>query len=210
MQSATVLYVHGLWMTGFESGLLRRRLARERGYRVQVFRYHSLRGPMREHAAGLREAISALDSACIHLVGHSLGGLVILRCLERYPMTQPGRVVLIAPPAGGSQSARHLGRWGWGRRILGAAAGEELLVAQRRHWAVGRELGIIAGTSSVGLAKLLVTFGEENDGVVAVSETRLPGAKEYLHLPASHSGLLLSARVARETGSFLEYGIFGR
>jgi hypothetical protein len=87
---------------------------------------------------------------------------------------------------------------------------EELLAPRRRLWDTGRELGIIVGTSSVGLAKLLVPFQEQNDGVIAVSETRLPGAKEYLHLPASHSGLLLSARAARETESFLEYETFDR
>jgi hypothetical protein len=57
---------------------------------------------------------------------------------------------------------------------------------------------------------MLLTFSEDNDGTVAVSETQLPGAKEVLRLRASHSGMLLSARVARETGSFLEYGSFGR
>jgi len=44
---------------------------------------------------------------------------------------------------------------------------------------------------------------------VAVSETQLPGATAHLILPVSHTGMLLSARVARETGSFLEHGRFG-
>jgi len=53
-------------------------------------------------------------------------------------------------------------------------------------------------------------FGEDNDGTVAVSETRLPGAAAVMTMPVSHMGLLWSAAVAREAGSFLEHGCFGR
>jgi pimeloyl-ACP methyl ester carboxylesterase len=210
MSGAVVVFVHGLWMTGVESALLRRRLERQRGYRSQVFHYRSIRSPMASHIAALRDRVASIAAPQVHLVGHSLGGLVILRYLERYPMRQPGRVVFIGTPSVGSQSARHIGRWDWGRRILGAAAGSELLEPRQRDWSVARELGIIAGTASMGLARLLVRFAEDNDGVIAVSETRLPGAKQILLLRSSHSGMLLSARVARETGSFLEYGSFGR
>ena len=52
-------------------------------------------------------------------------------------------------------------------------------------------------------------FDEPNDGTVAVSETRLPGAKAHVLVSVSHSGMLLSARVAHEVGLFLEYGHFG-
>jgi hypothetical protein len=61
----------------------------------------------------------------------------------------------------------------------------------------------------MGLGRLFVKFNEDSDGTVAVSETRLPGAKDCLSLPVSHMGLLLSARVAREAGTFLQTGRFG-
>ena len=54
MSRATVVYVHGLWMSGSESVLLRRRLERERGFRTQIFRYRSIRAPLETHAAALR------------------------------------------------------------------------------------------------------------------------------------------------------------
>jgi pimeloyl-ACP methyl ester carboxylesterase len=207
---AAVIYVHGLWMSGMESVLLRRRLTALHGYRVQVFRYHSVRASMAQHITALARTIAAVDAPQVHLVGHSLGGLVILRCLERYPMQQAGRVVFLGTPSLGSRAARHIARWGWGRTILGAAAAQELLEERPCHWNAPRELGIVAGLSPVGLAQLLVRFQEDNDGVIAVSETRLPGMKQHLCVRASHSGMLFSARVARETGSFLQYGIFGR
>ena len=62
MPAAAVLYVHGLWMTGIESIWLRRRLARQRGYRLQVFRYASVRAPLGEIIAALRDTIAEKHS----------------------------------------------------------------------------------------------------------------------------------------------------
>ncbi len=47
------------------------------------------------------------------------------------------------------------------------------------------------------------------DGNVTVDETRLPGAREHLVLPVTHTGMLLSARVARAVGTFLADCAFG-
>jgi hypothetical protein len=135
---------------------------------------------------------------------------MILRCLERYPMAQPGRVVFLGTPAAGSLAARRFGKSALGRRLLGAASAEELLQERVARWDIGRELGVIAGTMPLGFGRLLLKFSEDNDGTVAVSETQVAGAAGFLALPVTHSGMLWSARVAREAGSFLEYGSFGR
>ena len=99
MPAAVVVFVHGLWMTGAESLLLRRRLANERGYGLKVFRYASVGMPPAHIIAALRNTIAAVEAPRVHLIGHSLGGLMILRCLERYPMAQTGRVVFLGTPA---------------------------------------------------------------------------------------------------------------
>lgn len=209
MSGAAVVYVHGLWMTGAESLWLRRRLARERGFAFHVFRYGSVRAPLARILESLRDTIAAVDAPCVHLLGHSLGGLLIQRCLERYPMQQPGRVVFLGTPAAGSRTARRLARLNLGLRLLGAASASQLLAQHPGRWDIARELGIIAGTRPFGFGRLLLKFDEANDGTVAVSETQLEGAAAFLGAPTTHSGLVWSARVARETGSFLEYGIFG-
>jgi len=210
MPGAVVIYVHGLWMTGVESLWLRRRLERERGYRLQVFHYASAAAPLARIIEALRDAIAVVEAPQVHLLGHSLGGLVIQRCLERYPMRQPGRVVFLGTPVAGSRAARRLAQSRWGRRLLGPASTEELLSEHAGRWAIGRELGIIAGTMALGFGRLLLQFDEDSDGTVAVSETQLEGATGFVTLPVTHSGMLVSARVAREAGGFLEYGSFGR
>jgi pimeloyl-ACP methyl ester carboxylesterase len=196
-------------MVGAEGCLLRRHLWRDCGYRLAVFRYHSVRQSAVQVAAQLHALISSLDAPQVHLIGHSLGGSIVLEYLERHAMRQPGRVVLMGSPVLGSRSAVYLARWAWGRRLMGRAVEDELLCPPARRWDSSREVGIIAGTCPVGLGQLLLRFGEPNDGTVAVSETRLPGATASIELPLTHMGLLWSRTAAREAGSFLAHGRFG-
>ena len=86
---------------------------RERGYALQVFRYASVRQPLAQIiACAAQHYRRASRRRRCTWSGHSLGGLVILRCLERYPMAQPGRVVFLGTPAAGSRAARRLGAAG--------------------------------------------------------------------------------------------------
>ncbi|MGA3157412.1 MAG: alpha/beta hydrolase [Steroidobacteraceae bacterium] len=209
MDAPALVYVHGLWLTGHEAFLLRRRLVRDRGYDWHSFTYRSQSSSMTAVAEALARHIDSLKVSRLHLIGHSLGGLVILRALSAHGSFPPGRVVFLGSPCVASSAATRVARFRFGRAILGQAGSEELLNAQVRRWEGTRDLGIIAGTQSLSIGRLVTDFTEENDGTVAVSETQLPGATAHLILPVSHTGMLLSARVAKETGSFLEHGRFG-
>lgn len=70
------------------------------------------------------------------------------------------------------------------------------------------EIGAIAGTRRLGVGMAFARLDNPNDGVVTVAETRLPGLADHLVLPVSHSGMLFSARVAREVCAFLRAGRF--
>jgi pimeloyl-ACP methyl ester carboxylesterase len=208
MATADVVYVHGLWLTGHESLVLRRRLEREFGYRVHPFHYRTVSAPMAEVTERLADFVRELAPTTLHFVGHSLGGLVIYRMLERYPDHPPGRVVFLGTPAVASRAAVRTARMRWAAPLVGRCASEELLTEHARKWQATRDLGIIAGTRRLGLGQFVAHFDEDCDGTIAVSETRLPGATDHITLPVSHMGMLLSARVATEVGTFLEKGRF--
>jgi len=205
---AAVVYVHGLWMPGEESLVLKTRLSREFGLALHAFRYSAATTAMNLISERLAEFVHALASPEVHFVGHSLGGLVIYRFLERFPDQPPGRVVFLGTPSVASRAAEHAARFAPIAHLMGQSVAEELLQPRERRWSQPRALGIVAGTQPLGLGQLLARFREANDGTVAVSETRMPGATDHISLPVSHLGMLVSARVAHETGRFLTYGHF--
>jgi pimeloyl-ACP methyl ester carboxylesterase len=201
-----VLYVHGLFMNGAEALLLRRRLA-ARGFELTPFRYRTTKEPIDEVVVRLDRMVASKRAERLHFVGHSYGGLVLLRYFERDRGAPPGRVVLLGTPAVGSAAAIGAARHPWIASVLGSA-GEELCAQGGRRWSAGRELGVLAGTHALGLGRFLAGFAEPSDGTVAVSETRLAGASDHRAVPASHMGLLASPEVARETAHFLRHGRF--
>lgn len=208
--STVVVYVHGLWLTGVEGGLLRRRLARQLTAETHAFGYASVKSSLSANAEALRKFLSALRADTLHMVGHSLGGLVILKLFEQDAANRlpPGRIVLLGSPLNGSRSALNLARLPLGKVLLGRGVHEELLSPRERRWRGQCDLGVIAGSLSVGLGKLVGARGAPNDGTIFVDETRFPGISQHLVMPVSHTGLLFSKSVAHQTGAFLQSGRF--
>jgi hypothetical protein len=74
----------------------------------------------------------------------------------------------------------------------------------------GLEVGAIAGSEPFGLGPLFVSLPPPSDGVVTVEETRIPGLRDHIVLPVSHTGMLLSDAVAHQLTAFLRDGRFER
>lgn len=206
---STLLFIHGLWMTGAEAFAFRRRMEREHGFDTSVFAYRTTREPLDTVIDRLGDHIADLDAGTLHIAAHSLGGLVALNYLaRRHAETPPGRVVLLGSPVNGSAAAQRFGGTVLGRRLIGPVATEVLLAAWRRDGGLPRETGVIAGTRPMGLGRWVAQFDEANDGTVAVAETALDGARDRLVLPVSHLGMLMSPRVAAACGHFFREGRF--
>jgi pimeloyl-ACP methyl ester carboxylesterase len=205
---AAVVYVHGLWLTGYEAWLLGHRVRERHGFDWHIFHYASTALSMAEISTALQAYVAGIDAPEVHLVGHSMGGIAILRMMAANPVFPPGRVVFMGTPAQPSRAAIAMSRNPLGRMMLGRAANDELVNPQQRAWSSGRELGLIVGTQEMGLARLVTEFEEPNDGVVTVAETAIPGATARIELPVAHSSMLFSARVAAAVGSFLSTGRF--
>jgi pimeloyl-ACP methyl ester carboxylesterase len=218
--STVIVYVHGLWLKGAESVFLRRRLARDLKGEARTFAYRSVAADVSTNARALAEYLAAIRADTLHLVGHSLGGLVIFKLFEdaearvQVPQLQarvglpPGRIVLLGSPLRGCRAAQNFSRLPLAKQIMGMGVGEELLVRRERRWNQARPLGIIAGDLGIGLGRLAGTLGGPSDGTILVEETRLDGAADRVVLRASHTGLLFSGAVARAAGAFLRTGRF--
>ncbi len=201
------MLVHGLWMHAVAMHLLGRRLERMHGFHAIGFSYPSVRRTLDENADALHVACERIPGSTLHFVGHSLGGIVILRMLRRHGWTRPGRVVALGSPFVGSAIAhgrmrRPLGRWIVGPGLAEAARGGESM-----PWTSRQEIGVIAGTRPFGLGRLLGPIAPPHDGTVRVDETRLPGA-DHRVVHATHTALLFSRPVAHLVGEFLAHGRF--
>lgn len=197
-------------MSGFQLGVLKHRLDATGDLRAVAFSYPSMSGCTSDHAQSLLQFARSLEAERMHFVGHSLGGIVILRALEQADDLPPGRAVLLGTPLQGSRAAQGLARLPFGKAMLGPVVQEECVECTPREWKGSREVGIIAGSIGFGLGRLFAKLEAEHDGTVLVEETRLPGAKDHIVLPASHTSMLLSAEVAEQVVHFLREGRFKR
>ncbi len=198
-----VLLVHGIWNARHWLAPFALRLRRE-GLSPALFGYASVLGEPDRAADRL---IAQLRRHPVeHLVGHSLGGLVILEALRRAPELPVKRVVCLGSPLRGSAVAGAIGARAPLSLLLGRSRG--LLETGCPPWAGPAEVGVVAGDRPRGVGGWFVRFDGDSDGTVTVAETRLPGLADHCVVPASHSGLVLSAAAAVQTVAFLREGRF--
>jgi len=202
-----VVLLHGLWFSSWTLLPLARRLER-RGYRTRRYAWDTTGSAFEESAQRLAAWVEALAEPRVHFVAHSLGGLLVRALLHAHPGLPPGRVVTLGSPHGGTRSGLRAARHRLLRPVLGRAVAQ-LLAGVPESWSPpGRQVGVIAGTRSLGLGRLFPGLERPNDGVVAVSEARLPGATDFRTVEITHTGLILSAAVADLVAGFLERGAF--
>lgn len=201
-----VVLVHGLWMHGWVMRLIGMRL-RRCGFHPLFFSYPSMRSSLSQNALLLSNFVADIAASRIHFIGHSLGGLLVLQMLAEYPGQRTGRVVLAGSPYNASCVATRLSRRGPGRYILGRSM-LQWLGQKTPEGGAQYEFGVIAGCKSMGGGRLIFRLPQPNDGVVTVEETQMPNISDQIMLNVSHSGMLLSAGLARQACSFLRSGHF--
>lgn len=186
----TVVLLHGLGRTP-ASMLALSLAARCRGYRVINWHYRSTRASIAEHASRFaREVLPLLSPAPrVHFITHSLGGIIVRQLLATHPLPNLGRVVMLAPPNGGSEVADVLQR----SRLI------SLLIKPARELgtdglpatlpAVDYPVAVIAGTRSHIPLFSAWMHHAPNDGVVALERTKVAGMRAFVVLPRTHTML---------------------
>jgi pimeloyl-ACP methyl ester carboxylesterase len=104
-----VILIHGLWTGPWAMVWLARRM-KAAGMRPYRFGYPSVRRSLNANAAALADFARTIDAPELHWLGHSLGGMLILRTLQRGDFPS-GRVVMPGAPChrpthAGAQRAR--------------------------------------------------------------------------------------------------------
>ena len=200
-----VILLHGVWMRGLTLLSLARRL-RTAGFSVDVFDYASVFGDADATCERLRTRMRESRADRVHLVGHSLGGIVALEATRKARDLPRGHIVCLGPPLRGSSVARVLSGLPGGRWLLGANRGA--LIDGVKRWDGRRPVGVVAGKLPFGLGVSIGALAAPHDGTVAVEETRLGGLADHCTVAATHTGLLFSSTVAELTVGFLRNGRF--
>jgi hypothetical protein len=210
----TVVLLHGLGRTSRSMRSLGRRLE-ARGYTVHNLDYPSRRQSFEELTNYVGRSIEECGGAGaerLHLVGHSLGGILARAYVQEFRPGNLGRVVMLSPPNHGSEIVDVLRRWPFFDRVVGPTGIELGTVPEsvpNRLEPPDYEVGIIAGNRSLTVLGSLLLPGPD-DGIITVESARLPGARDFLVLPHGHTFIMASVRVAAEVATFLESGRFSR
>lgn len=203
----TVL-VHGIWMQGVMMRVMGRMLE-SHGFRTSSISYDFLNNSPEDNAKALYGKIGELGARRVNLVGHSLGGIVILHYLQQFSHAHIGKIVLIGSPVRGSHVARRMHRNRMLRPFLGRST-EKGLLGGAPKFAGDVPLGIITGSGRLGVTALLYPSGDNSDGVVRETETFMENATDRISVEKSHSTMIFSTQCAELVANFLTNGQFRR
>ena len=233
-----VVFIHGIWASPANLFPMSMRVQRE-GYKTSLFGYNSVIKSPEQNAKSLARFIERIDADVIHLVAHSLGGLVLKHCMHAHAPENIGQVVMLGTPLKGSEVAHQFSQHDVTKFFLGRST-ERGLLGGAPPWPAGRPLGMIAGRRGFGLATLLQMAdvymeekanqptggkrvsgravisaaiegnGEPNDGLVNLSETISEEVTHRYELRQGHTGMLLSNEAAKATLCYLQNGNFDR
>jgi pimeloyl-ACP methyl ester carboxylesterase len=195
---ARVLIAHGWLGHAIQFRRLARRVT-EAGFDVTVLSYPTMFAPFELAVERARRAAGSVAGVPLHLVGFSMGGLVMRALAAENP---PGlaSLLLIGTPNAGSPMADFAGR------IAPTPALRRLMTtAPRLPEPAGIPVGCIVGS---GRGPLRFLFGEENDGRVSVSSALSVVHHDARVVPLSHTAMPYARQTADLTVRFLRDGHF--
>jgi pimeloyl-ACP methyl ester carboxylesterase len=210
---AKVVLLHGMAQTPLSMVPLGHDLRRE-GYVV-----HNIGYPTRPYDVGelarryLAPVVKAAgDGAPVHLVTHSLGGIIARQYLQTASLPPGSRIVMLAPPNHGSEVADFVRNWTPYRWLMGAVGQQLVTTADgivHRLGPVDTEVGIIAGNRTIQPWFSWLIPGQD-DGAVSVASARLEGMRDFIVVSGSHTFMVVKREVRAQVVYFLRHGRFRR
>jgi len=200
-----VVLIHGLARTQASMRLLSMRLQRA-GFRTAFARYDSRRMRLNEAVDAVAQQMEQVASGQpLHLVGHSLGGVVSLRVKHERPDLAVHRVVQLGSPNRGSAAARTLSEMRLAREFFGPVLAELSGDMSIEH-DPDPDVMAIAGASMPRWLSQRYGIHGTNDGLVSVRSAWGWAAGKRLRVESIHGWLPLSAEIAQDVVTFLKSG----
>jgi pimeloyl-ACP methyl ester carboxylesterase len=192
-----VVLIHGIASGRFTMWPLAWRLRRTK-FPTRCFGYASLFYDIERHGQRFRDFLEKehLQSPGrkIHIVAHSMGGVVTRRALTPDCPDFIHRVVMLGTPQQGSRSATWLAQHGLGLiKSLGQVSHEPDSFVNQMPAIRGPEIGTIAASY---------------DFVIPRPSSHVEGEREYVCAFSGHNGLLVRPKVGKLVTRFLEHGTF--
>lgn len=215
MKNETVVLLHGITHSRWNMWAVERALQKA-GYRVVNLSYPSRKQPIKHLAEFIGQKLHQKqvweNAGRVHFVTHSMGGLVARQYLQdsgRATHSKMGRVVMIAPPLGGSEIADMMHNWPLYKFLFGPA-GQELGTAQRQqdNMPVPYELGVIAAELPASVRQPHYALPLRHDGKVSVAATKAPDMRDHIILCAGHILISWQQQTMRQIVAFLKNGAF--
>ncbi len=208
MTKPNVLLLHGVLMNSVEMFYLQRQLALS-GFTVHNFFYPSVRRNVADNTRTLCEKIHKLNLDQLHIVAHSMGGIMTMHLLEHCADLPKGRVVMLGTPLNGSYTAHKVSGWPVVNQLLVKSMPSGLDGSYQLPESTDREIGMIAGSNdSMGFGVLFGGMPEKSDGTVLLSETEHSLLKEHIVINTTHTGMIFSQKAAALVTRFLKTGTF--
>ncbi len=217
-----VILLHGLGRTHRSMRRMAKYLDAE-GFDCACWDYPSRQHRLAALAEHVRERLKKWSAekqidVPINFVTHSLGALVLRGALAEPPPVHINRIVMIAPPNQGAGLAVRFGGTSWARMVFGAPMEDLKEGAGGLAWlgVPEADIGVIAGERSfhpvnpLSWANLMVSGDLAHDGTVEVSNTKLPGMKDFLVADVHHTFICDDPVVQSQTRAFLKTGRFER
>jgi hypothetical protein len=223
LHGRAVVTLHGLGRSRDHMAAMASSLAKQGEFTSINVSYASTRRSIDQHAQSLARVIHDLDGIDeINFVCHSLGNLVVRRYLGEATADEPRwkvdtrikRMVMLGPPNNGAQLAELLADVLRDNDVAWFVAGPSAWQLAR-HWDDAKqklaipefEFGIIAGGcgDDRGLNPLIAG---DDDLIVRVEETKLPGACDFKLVNCRHGHLTGDEAVTKCVLSFLQHGYF--
>jgi pimeloyl-ACP methyl ester carboxylesterase len=203
-----ILLLHGLWLHPLAMRWMQQQF-NAAGYATIAPAYHSISNNSAKNVELIYTAVQqlALPTERLHIVAHSLGGILALQMLSCHPDLPAGCLITLGTPVKGSLIAHRLAKSSFLRPLIGRSF-EQGLDGRGLPTAVARQWGMLAGNKPIGVGQIFGGLSGVNDGVVALAETYHPAQTEHRIVPLSHSNLLFSRLVVQECLSFIQKGRF--